>query len=191
MALTAGVSVLHPKMKTQLVADDFVKPPHMPPRINVVILTVMATAVSPTQNGTGKSPPLGEVGRGGRFPRHTPFLPGDYWNGERPDFGPTETDVKVLVNSTAQLRCPISHVADSRVRFDFFWSIFIYCHNCLSFMVTLLLPAQLLHLYQLLARGNSGTGPCRVKSTNRKEIPWQRFYHLRIFYYLNLYISKL
>ena len=51
--------------------------------------------------------------------RHTPFLPGDYWNGQRPDFGPTETDVRVLVNGTAQLKCPISHVADDRVSYQF------------------------------------------------------------------------
>lgn len=47
--------------------------------------------------------------------RHTPFLPGDYWKGMRPDFGDTETDVKAMVNGTARLKCPISHVADSGV----------------------------------------------------------------------------
>ena len=53
--------------------------------------------------------------RGRRRPRHTPFLPGDYWNGNRPDFGPTDTDLKVVVNATARMKCPISHVADNRV----------------------------------------------------------------------------
>ena len=48
--------------------------------------------------------------------RHTPFLPGDYWKDKRPEFGDTETDVEVMVNATAKLKCPITHVADSSVR---------------------------------------------------------------------------
>jgi len=52
-----------------------------------------------------------------RHPRHTPFLPGDYWKGMRPDFGDTETEVRVMLNGTARMKCPISHVADSRISF--------------------------------------------------------------------------
>ena len=47
--------------------------------------------------------------------RHTPFLPGDYWKDKRPEFGDTETDVEVMVNGTARLKCPITHVADNSV----------------------------------------------------------------------------
>ena len=47
--------------------------------------------------------------------RHTPFLPGDHWKGMRPDFGPTETDIEVMVNGTAKMKCPITHVSDNRV----------------------------------------------------------------------------
>jgi hypothetical protein len=47
--------------------------------------------------------------------RHTPFLPGDHWKDKRPEFGNTETEVKVMVNGTAKLKCPITHVADSSV----------------------------------------------------------------------------
>ena len=47
--------------------------------------------------------------------RHTPFLPGDHWKGLRPDFGPTETDIEVMVNGTAKMKCPITHVSDNRV----------------------------------------------------------------------------
>ena len=49
--------------------------------------------------------------------RHTPFLPSDHWNGLRPDFGPTETDIEVMVNGTAKMKCPITHVSDNRVSF--------------------------------------------------------------------------
>ena len=51
--------------------------------------------------------------------RHTPFLPGDHWKGLRPDFGPTETDIEVMVNGTAKMKCPITHVSDNRVSFVF------------------------------------------------------------------------
>ena len=47
--------------------------------------------------------------------RHTPFLPGDHWKGLRPDFGPTKTDIEVMVNGTARMKCPITHVSDNRV----------------------------------------------------------------------------
>ena len=47
--------------------------------------------------------------------RHTPFLPGDHWKGMRPDFGPSETDIEVMVNGTAKMKCPITHVSDNRV----------------------------------------------------------------------------
>ena len=47
--------------------------------------------------------------------RHTPFLPGDHWKGMRPDFGTTETDIEVMVNGTAKMKCPITHVSDNRV----------------------------------------------------------------------------
>ena len=50
-----------------------------------------------------------------RFKRHTPFLPGDYWKGRRPDFGETDLSPEVMVNGTAKLKCPITHVADSSV----------------------------------------------------------------------------
>ena len=90
----------------------------MPSIIKIAVLFLvifMATALSSTPDADVKMAQLPSIGEG-RFPRHTPFLPGDYWRGERPDFGPTETDVEVLFNSTAMLICPISHVADSRVR---------------------------------------------------------------------------
>lgn len=48
--------------------------------------------------------------------RHTPFLPEDHWKG-RPDFGTTNTNVTVMVNGTADLRCPISHIMDSSLSF--------------------------------------------------------------------------
>ena len=51
----------------------------------------------------------------GRKRRHTPFLPGDHWKGLRPDFGPTDTDLEVMVNGTARMKCPITHVSDNRV----------------------------------------------------------------------------
>ena len=51
--------------------------------------------------------------------RHTPFLPGDHWKGLRPEFGPTETDLEVMVNGTARMKCPITHVSDNRVSFTF------------------------------------------------------------------------
>ena len=41
-------------------------------------------------------------GVGLRSRRHTPFLPDDHWKGP-PEFGPTETDVRVMVNGTADL----------------------------------------------------------------------------------------
>ena len=50
-----------------------------------------------------------------REKRHTPFLPGDYWKDNRPDFGSTETTLNVMENSTAKFKCPITHVADSSV----------------------------------------------------------------------------
>jgi len=50
-----------------------------------------------------------------REKRHTPFLPGDYWKDQRPDFGSTETTLNVMENSTAKFKCPITHVADSSV----------------------------------------------------------------------------
>ncbi len=50
-----------------------------------------------------------------RSKRHTPFLPGDYWKDKRPEFGDTDTDLQVMVNATARLKCPITHVADSSV----------------------------------------------------------------------------
>ena len=50
-----------------------------------------------------------------RKPRHTPFLPGDHWKGLRPDFGSSQTDIEVMVNGTAKMKCPITHVSDNRV----------------------------------------------------------------------------
>eukprot|EP00095_Tigriopus_kingsejongensis_P011330 maker-scaffold195_size270011-snap-gene-1.16 protein:Tk11330 transcript:maker-scaffold195_size270011-snap-gene-1.16-mRNA-1 annotation:"hypothetical protein KGM_18218" len=44
--------------------------------------------------------------------RHTPFLPEDHWPG-RPEFGSTITNVTVMVNGTADIRCPIGHIMDS------------------------------------------------------------------------------
>ena len=55
-----------------------------------------------------------------RAKRHTPFLPGDYWKDNRPDFGSTETTLNMMENSTAKFKCPISHVADSSVSFTQF-----------------------------------------------------------------------
>ena len=52
-----------------------------------------------------------------RGKRHTPFLPGDYWKDQRPDFGTTDTTLNVMENSTAKFKCPITHVADSSVSF--------------------------------------------------------------------------
>ncbi len=50
-----------------------------------------------------------------REKRHTPFLPGDYWKDNRPDFGSTETSLTIMENSTVKFKCPITHVADSSV----------------------------------------------------------------------------
>ena len=65
--------------------------------------------------------------------RHTPFLPGDYWKDKRPEFGDTQTDIEVMVNGTARLKCPITHVADSSVSINTFLlkllQIFVY--NCI------------------------------------------------------------
>ncbi len=49
-----------------------------------------------------------------RPPRHTPFMPDEYWRGA-PEFGPTRQNVSVTVNGTAELVCPIGHVQDSAV----------------------------------------------------------------------------
>ena len=49
-----------------------------------------------------------------RHRRHTPFMPEDHWKGP-PEFGATETNVSVMVNGTAELRCPIARVQDSAV----------------------------------------------------------------------------
>ena len=49
-----------------------------------------------------------------RHRRHTPFMPEEYWKGA-PEFGPTESNVSVMVNGTAELVCPIGHVQDSAV----------------------------------------------------------------------------
>ena len=56
--------------------------------------------------------------------RHTPFLPGDYWKDRRPEFGDTQTEVETMVNGTARLKCPISHVADSSVSST---TLFLFC----------------------------------------------------------------
>lgn len=50
----------------------------------------------------------------GKSKRHTPFMPEDHWKG-RPDFGRTDNNVTVMVNGTAELRCPIAKVQDSAV----------------------------------------------------------------------------
>ena len=48
--------------------------------------------------------------------RHTPFLPNDYWDAEKPpEFGATVTNVTAVVNATARLVCPIGHIQDSAV----------------------------------------------------------------------------
>ena len=47
-----------------------------------------------------------------RHKRHTPFLPDDHWKGGPPEFGPTKTDVDVMINGTVDLVCPIGHVQD-------------------------------------------------------------------------------
>ena len=60
--------------------------------------------------------------------RHTPFLPGDYWKDKRPEFGDTQTDVEVMVNATAKLKCPITHVADSSV--SKYHMYFLACAQC-------------------------------------------------------------
>ena len=60
--------------------------------------------------------------------RHTPFLPGDYWKDKRPEFGDTQTDVEVMVNATAKLKCPITHVADSSV--SQYYYVFLACAQC-------------------------------------------------------------
>ena len=41
-------------------------------------------------------------------------MPEDHWKGA-PEFGATETNVSVMVNGTAELRCPIARVQDSAV----------------------------------------------------------------------------
>ena len=57
---------------------------------------------------------IDSTGGSGRDKRHTPFLPDDHWKGP-PQFGQTETNVSVLLDGTAQLKCPIGHVQDSAV----------------------------------------------------------------------------
>jgi hypothetical protein len=60
-----------------------------------------------------------------REKRHTPFLPGDYWKDNRPDFGSTETSLTIMENSTVKFKCPITHVADSSVSlFNNIWLLF-------------------------------------------------------------------
>ena len=72
--------------------------------------------------------------------RHTPFLPGDYWKDKRPEFGDTQTDIEVMVNGTARLKCPITHVADSSVSINTFFlkllQIFVY--NCIPALLYVL-----------------------------------------------------
>ena len=62
-----------------------------------------------------------------RHKRHTPFLPDDHWKGP-PEFGPTKTDRKVMVNGTIDLVCPIGHVQDSAVSPD---KTYPYIERCL------------------------------------------------------------
>ena len=49
-----------------------------------------------------------------RHVRHTPFMPEDHWKGP-PEFGATERNLSVMVNGTAEMRCPIARVQDSAV----------------------------------------------------------------------------
>ena len=65
-----------------------------------------------------------------RHRRHTPFLPGDHWKGLRPDFGKTETSIQVMVNGTAKMKCPITHVSDNRVSLDNSAFKLIYLEPC-------------------------------------------------------------
>ena len=51
--------------------------------------------------------------------RHTPFMPEDHWKGP-PEFGETEVNLSVMVNGTAELRCPIARVQDSAVSEEYF-----------------------------------------------------------------------
>ena len=51
--------------------------------------------------------------------RHTPFMPEDHWKGP-PEFGETEANLSVMVNGTAELRCPIARVQDSAVSEEYF-----------------------------------------------------------------------
>ena len=66
--------------------------------------------------------------------RHTPFLPGDYWKDKRPEFGDTKTDVEVMVNGTARLKCPITHVADSSVSILVIIVIAAFCLQLCSYI---------------------------------------------------------
>ena len=75
----------------------------------VVVLIQLASIASPRTFGVA------------RHRRHTPFLPGDYWKDQRPDFGSTETTLNVMENSTAKFKCPITHVADSSVSYFCSW----------------------------------------------------------------------
>ena len=89
--------------------------------VNLSVLWTGAEVAAPIQSigqeraDSDMRPSDMKVFGGLKFRRHTPFLPGDYWQGKRPDFGPTQTNVTVMVNTTAKMVCPISHVADSRV----------------------------------------------------------------------------
>ena len=68
--------------------------------------------------------------------RHTPFLPGDYWKDKRPEFGDTQTDIEVMVNGTARLKCPITHVADSSVSILVIIVIAAFCLQLVTYLST-------------------------------------------------------
>lgn len=82
----------------------------------VVIVGIIVGGAAPKNVGV-KQPPNTIVVVQERPKRHTPFLPGDYWKNKRPEFGPTQTDLEVMVNGTVRLKCPITHVADSSISF--------------------------------------------------------------------------
>lgn len=82
--------------------------------------------------------------------RHTPFLPEDHWKG-RPDFGTTNTNVTVMVNGTADLRCPISHIMDSSVSWSILNSSYVLSTPRYATTVNFMSPSNfLLGIHQAL-----------------------------------------
>ena len=83
----------------------------------VTALLILLLSLGPSNsadNPGDSSAGVAAAGPKSRDRRHTPFMPEDHWKGP-PEFGETETNLSVMVNGTAELRCPIARVQDSAV----------------------------------------------------------------------------